>query len=522
MARMPQIPEPEISSRPDSRATNPEPIDSEAATRPIQQATAGAAEMGGQLESLQQQRDEAAQKLQAVGDKVTATKLAGDHAEKLRNLSDQLQQQFWDQPDKYPDEFRRQAQALTDAEIAAAPNQQIALDLAQKNAETDNQHTALAHSWMIGRTAQKAKSDVTQLMSDQVKSAEGMKTLGGLNAAIVQATKAITPLSRQVHADSEGELLKLKHDMASGWMWANGPTDPAGVRAAIDDALKTKKGPLYDNVGPKELVEYQKRSDGWAKSYGETQNFKVAAEGVDSNTKVLSAFQGKDGLTGSNIYAMERALMHQQVAIKSDPRYANSPDAKVQQSEIVQTQLDTLRALRDASTQGGQTSGKYDPKKTAALIHRVNALGQSEQRAPNDLLKVLQVQRDLAFAQRDHWISPNDAATLMDRLGLITGKNLAKNIGNPSATGPLKSPIEPDPVHQAGVSALDTFIKSGAYGRLSPEMTTAMHSEYLRMTNETAKAGRNTDEASAKKMALLAIDHVRNRFAQQKKAEGGE
>ena len=83
----------------------------------------------------------------------------------------------------------------------------------------------------------------------------------------------------------------------------------------------------------------------------------------------------------------------------------------------------------------------------------------------------------------------------------MTGKQLSTKSGAQNM-GPIKSPISPDTVRTMGASALDGFMKSGAYGKLSPDEMTAMRVEYHHLVTDAGENARNVDENAAKKMAF--------------------
>ena len=74
MARMPQIPEPDLSSRPDSRVGQAELPDSEAVAKPFADAAETVGGIGDKLEDIQAQRDAAMEKAQNMADQVEVTR----------------------------------------------------------------------------------------------------------------------------------------------------------------------------------------------------------------------------------------------------------------------------------------------------------------------------------------------------------------------------------------------------------------------------------------------------------------
>jgi hypothetical protein len=523
MARMPQIPQPEFSGRPGgSLGAGRELPDAKSIAEPFDDAARTVAGTGDRLERLQAQRDTAAAELQKVKDATTADQLEADHKIASNALLESIQQQHFDNPrampaEKVPQEFERQLREMTNGEIQVESSPSVALKIAEKYAKSDGESRLSAQSWLFRRQAQEVKDGAYKAAQSNVRLAQAQSTVEGLGATIADARRKLGPTFSQVHgADAGKAMQEMGRDMAGSWVEANGPTNPRGVRAAVDDAIMNKRGPLWENLPAHQLAGYQKKLNEWGKGYGERQRGTVAAEAVDFNTKTLDLFHSKE-LDSKNFYQMRDSLTHKQLAIKHDPQYKDNPDEQVKQSEIVQTQIDTLEALKNASEGSGHWADKFDAKKTAALFKRYEALSKSDHRAPNDLLGVLQVQRDLAQMQAEHKISPGDAATLTRSLRLLTGKSLSKSSG--PQVGPMTSPIKPDAPRTVGASALDAHIKSGAYGKLSPEQATQMRVEYHRMTTDAGETGRNLDEVGAKKMALLAIQHV---LARTKTAAHGE
>ncbi len=505
MARMPQIPAPEIGNRPDSRVGRAESPDIEAVTQPFQMGASAAENAADHLERLQQQRDQATAKLQKVADSVTATKMAGDHSEKLRNLATQLQTQFWDTPEKFPDEFRRQSQALTDSEIKGAPSQQVAMDLAEKNATIDNQHLSLAHSWSIGRTAQLAKSQFTELASSQVRAAQSATTLPGLTVAISTAEKTLAPLAKDIHANPEMAVDKLKHDMAAAWVEANGPNNPAGVGSALGQ----KDGPL-SLLTPKEQAEYQRKAGGeWLKGYGERERFNVIKEAADHGSKVYDLFLNGQ-LDSKNTFQMKAALDAKMDAISKNPQYDKNPEEKAHQVKVVQTQLDTLRYLSEAAQKGGHFDAAFDQAKQTKLFNDLAALGKPGDKTPKDLLKVVELRHDLAEAQFSRSISDARAATMNKALTQMTGKALTKEASNTWHLPTLNDFSFRSP-RQAGNAALNAHFESGAFGKLTDEQKNNARMDYLSQIVDATENGRNVDTKSAEQMAFEAMKHAAGR-----------
>lgn len=506
MARMPQIPQPELSGRPGGNiGGRAEAPDIKAVTEPFESGAKLLGEVGNDFERLQKQRDDAQQKLQKAVDGVTATRMAGDHSEKARNLLDSLQVQYADTPEKVPEEYRRQLSELTDSEIKAAPNQGVALDIAQKYATIDNQHVASSHSWMVLRQAQKAKSDLAALASSHVRAAQAQTTLPGLQAAINGALSSLDPHIKNLHSDPDLAREKLSHDMAAGWVEANSPNNPKGVAIALEQG----KGPLAQHLSADERAKYAKRAESDFHGYGEHQRFQVMKEASDHGAKAYELFL-KGDLDSRNVFQMKDALEKKQSAIERNPNL--SGDEKKTQNEIVSKQLKTLRYLDEAARKPGRFDPAFDQAKQTKLLGDFFALGKPGDKTAKDLLKVVQLRHDLAEAQANRWISDARAQTMNKALTQMTGKSLAaesKNTGWPVSFMGFggRSP------QQAGNVVLNSYFKSDnlAFGKLTPEQQNDARTNYLEQLVDAQENGRNIDSKAAEQMAFESLKYVSGR-----------
>lgn len=505
MARMPQVPAPDFGPRPDRHAGAFTAPDFASIEKPLESAANLASGIGDHFERLQQERDAATAKLQKVVDSVSATRMAGDHAEKARNLLTQVQQQNIDTPEKVPEEFRAQLRELTDSEIKAAPSQNVALDIAQKYATIDNQQATTAHSWMLDRLAQKAKSDFVALTNSQVRAAQAQTTLGGLGITISNALKTLEPHLKDLHAEPDVVREKLQHDMAAAWVEANSPNNPVGVSSALDQ----KKGPLAQHLTPKERLEFQRRAFSDLKGYGEIQRFQVIKEAVDHGSQAYDLFLGGN-LDSKNVFQMKDALEKKQAAIAANPNL--TVDEREAQADIVQTQLSTLRYLDEAARKPGRFDPAFDQEKQTKLLNDFFALGKPTDHTPKDMLKIVRLRHDLAEAQSNRWISDARAQTMNRALTQMTGKALShetKNTGWPISFLGFggRSP------QQAGNVVLNSYFKGDnkAFGKLTVEQQNQARVDYLSQIVDAQENGRNLDAKTAEKMAFDAVAYVAGR-----------
>lgn len=509
MARMPQIPQPELAGRPGGNMSERSVMpDIRATEAPLEDAAKLTAHVGDHYERLQLQRDAAQEKLQKAVDGVTATRMAGDHAEKANNLFEQLRQQFNDTPEKLPEEYRRQLREMTDAEIKAAPSQNVALDISQKYAVQDNQHTAAVHSWMILRMTQKAKSDLVAMSNSQIRAAQSQTTVQGLQATVDSALATLGPHIQQLHGDPDAVRQKLKTDMASAWVEANGPDNPAGVALALDGAKKG--GPLAE-LKPVQLEHYQKQAQAWVKGYGERERFQVSKEAVALNNKLGDLFLNGQ-LDSKNAFQMKASLEAKLDAIDKNPQYKDNPAEKAAQTKIVQMQLDGLKYLREAAEKPGHFDPVFDAPKVNAILDRFDELGKPGAKGPKDLLKIVELQKDLAHAQADRWIPPGYASTMIKSLAQMTGKGIDRESKN-TGWGVSFLGFGGRSPQQAGNVVLNNYFKGDnkAFGKLTLEQQNQARVDYLGQVVDAQETGRNLDTKAAEQMAFASIKNVAGR-----------
>ena len=498
MARMPQIPEPEISSLPRVEPSR-EQVDFGAVGAPAEDAAKSLSNIGDTLASAQDQRDKAQAKLQAVKDGVTAERMKGDHDENARNLLDQLQKDNVDNPEKVPDLYRQQLAQLTQSDVQNAPNQNVALDVAKKYAEADNQHLATAHSWMTLRMAQQVKSEVTQLAQGKVREAQAATTPGGFALAAANAEASLTMHFRNASATPDEDVKSLKQKMALGFVQANGPDRPLMVAAALRD----KNGALYKSLDPAEIPKLTKDVEAWREGYAERTQRETVDGLISGNNKLFKQWASGD-LDNKSPTQVAMALKSQQEAILADPQL--KPEEAKKQIAAVQMQLDTLEHVKNAHDKGGNYEPKLDTALTGGLLDKLSAFNLPKTWTPKDKEKISALQLDVAKAMSAHQITADDAKTLVRGIGQLTdsGRNEREGWGVP-----FLSPTRRE-LQKAGEAELSKYFngENKAFGKLTPEQQNRARLDYLGKWLDAVDSHANLDKDAAVKMASDALRNV--------------
>lgn len=499
MARMPQIPPPDISSVTEvkpSRAT----VDIGAELAPIEGVAKGA-ETG--LNELYQQKQEALQKLQEAADQVTATRLAGDHAEKLRNLAGQLQQQFWDQPDKFPEEFRKQSLAMTDSEISAAPNENVALLLSKRNAMVDDQQLATAHGWSVARIAQKSKSDLTGIERNAINAVASTPTAEQFSATLRSAHAQLDPLYGKLTPDAGKASAGFDQKVAQEWIAHN--ADPLKNPLSVMEELRSEKSPVT------KLLTAEQQAKGMRQA-------KEAWEGAGIAQRVGMLTRAHDGIGDLNALATMKdpKFLKTTAALRDEVNahvnlLSQQPIPQAAKDQIragSQRVLETIEHAEQIYRSQGNTfkSDMVDEGLRRKLIERSNALFAKTGVAPGDTLQeMLDLRADNNKAAAERKIPESTWNTIESKLSAgLSRMNAAKS----QDTGSLFWQAS----EQAGNSRVNELLdaKSGRYANATQKQRNDIWEEYQRHANAANKNGGKFDKDDARKAADAAAEFVMN------------
>jgi hypothetical protein len=499
MARMPQIPEPEISDLPHIGVGH-ENVDVDSEIAPFNMAAKGATQGLNDLSELQSQKEDALAKLQKSADETTATKLAGDHAEKLRNLAPQLQTTFWNNPDKYPDEFRKQSLAITDAEISAAPNENVALELAKRNAVVDNQQLAVAHAWSVSRTAQKAKSDLTGIERNSIDAVSSSPTIEQFSYQLKQAHSQLDPLYDKITSDTAKASASFDSRVAQEWIARN--SDPQKNPLSVMEELQKNNSPIHQLLTQEQINKGMKQA-------------KEAFEGAGVMQRVGMLTRAHDGVGDLNALAAAKdpKFLRTTAALRDE---VNSHLNLLAQQQIPQAAKDQIKASSQRvmeaidnaesiyrSQKGSFDSSMIDEKARRSLIERSNALFAKTVPAGDHLQEMLDLRADNNKAAADKKIPESTWKAIEDKLSAGFSRI---NDARSKDTGDFlwRNP------QQAGNQRVDDLLdeKTGRYANATQKQRNDIWEQYLEHVNAAAKSGGKFDNNGARKAADQAAEFV--------------
>ncbi len=506
--KMPRIPDSDLGPRPDGqvgRATLPSSDGGASAFGVAADQAAGVADIFAKREAVQQKAlQDALDAKQAIVDTVTATRSAGDFEESLRGVSDQLQAQFADTPEKAPAAMLLAARQLADGAINAAPNSTVGLAMAQKTAAATNQTMTSMHSWAQGRMTQKAKNDLTVLENQASRGAEGAASPEQLAAFAADRHADLDPLYDKLSGDSAAKKQELDQSMAKAWVTANSARDPIGTSKALDST----GGFLVDNLSAEDRDRGRKQAEASLEGMGKFKQMQVLKEGVDLTGNAYSLLRTDEWKPGVAL-SLQQALDRQRVSVTLDPNMKE--DARKTQLASLDLQSKTIAALDMVSRR--QTG--FDPTDPAgeAIRTKLNEDYKSlfkDGATSKDLGAVLQFRHDLAVAASSNLVSKPTFYTLDKAVANSLPKALAKEAQN---TWGMAFSFDWRNPRQAGNKILDDYIdpKGGPLGKFTPAESNAAQERYLEQLNDAQDRQQVVDKDTAKRMALDSAYFVKGR-----------
>ncbi len=498
MARMPQIPGVDYTSRPDGQVPQGgEILPSDGGAKALE---TGANFVESIADAQQRQLDQITAAKQKIVDTTTATRSAGDFEEKLRSQMTSLQSQFVDAPEKLPDEFLKSSRQLADDTIKAAPNSQVGLKLAEKTSSTIDSMMTAAHSWAQGRMTQKAKSDLTVMTNQATRGAEDVPNPVQLNAYAASKHKDLDPLFQSLTGDAQKAKEHLDSEIAKSWVTAASARDPINTLKALD----AKSGFLVDNLTAEDRKSLRAQAVSSFEGMGKTKQVNVLKEGIDQTGKAYDLFRTNE-LTAGTVYSMRKANDAKALAISLDPNMDDK--SRAAQLKTIDMQNETLRQLDIANRKQSGFDATPDEDVRGKLVEQHDALfKQDDGKAGQNLADVVKFRHDLAQAYSDNKISRNDLDRMDKSVALAMPKAMSKESTRTGLHIPVLDWTWRNP-REAGNVVLNDLMdeKTGMFGTLTPAQKNNARLYYIEQMNDAMDNGRPLD---TEKFARAAAYHV--------------
>lgn len=504
MARLPQIGAVDYSGRPgatDSGAVLPvsgEPL--------LRQGADALADLGNVLARDEAAHAKALQDAQdaknKIVDTVTATRGAGDFEENLRQMAAQLQEQFFDNPQKAAPEFLKQARQRADDFMKAAPNGEVMQSLAQKTASIVDSSMDQMHSWEQLRATQKAKGDMAVMVNQATFGAGSQPSPDALAAYAKAKHGLLDPIFEHLTDNKKMAASQLDRDMARSWVVTHGLDFPVETMAALDG----KHPFLVANLTDEDRKSLRAATQSSYEGLGKRKEMKVLEEAHGEVADAYEAFRSGDLKFSAAMDSARNSINKKKELISLDP---NMPEAsRKAQLEHLDVQSEAMRYLDLAARKQAGWDPKVDEDLRTKFNERHNELFPAGDRSnyTKDLASILAFRRDASKAVMENLISRSTFDSWNKHIALSMEPARASEQHDTGWSISFMGFGGRSP-RQAGSLALKSYFDKddGRFANLKPEQKNSAYELFVQKYNDALEAGRNVDAAAAQDMATDAV-----------------
>jgi hypothetical protein len=446
---------------------------------------------------------------QGIINEVDATRRGADFEEFARSNAEEMQKQYWDNPEgalpAYQDTLGKQADTfITEPGI----NSEVSLQLSKLTSGAINQSMTRMHAWVEARQTQKAKADLSETVNRVAAGAEQLGTPEQLAQYLDQKSEQLKPTFYGIHGeDADAELAKMRNQATRAWALATSDKSPFTVMAALEDS----NGPLASHLDAAQRESVRKDAKASFDGLEKQKEIDAIRTGLTHNKDFIESFLANptDPKLGGAIYAAQQSIEEQRKAVNAGAavdlaqaqKYGVDP-AGLSRDELLGVLNDRARffdALDKARRRQTPFDATDDVNSLAGLVQRQDAALKA--RNGKDLQSLLTQQGDLAVAVRDKKLSGPTATVMFRDLNLA----LSKAISNESSwhfelSNYFTSFQRP---REAGWSELTGHPK---FKSANPEIQTAAQVSFMHRFVQASDGGKVTvTPAVARKLARQAL-----------------
>ena len=451
--------------------------------------------------------------MQAITNEVDAGRRAGDFEESIVDAAEGIKTQFFDEPERAPEQFLNTARQMADDQIKNAPNTQVGLELAQRTNSRIDTAVRQMHDWAVDRQAQKARGDLSIIINRATGAAESMPNVQALGAHIEAKVAELGGVFADVLGkEAPAKMAQMREDMARGWVTV---ASSRGREAALNvaKALDATSGPLVDNMGATERKTARNEAIAAYEGSAKREEFELIKRGIDNGTELAKEFlRGSPEDFAKLAYSQKRALTEQLKAANAQ--------LKVERAElealginfegvgpeeipaIIKERIELVEALESAQRRQTPYDAPEDPTTVNALMVQMDkALRKSNGK---DMRAILEQQKNIAVALNSKKISGQTATTMFKTLALAMekaaeGQENVSGINTWDRTAWLRA-REP---REMGIAELNRQFESNEANQ-SPQVKMLIRLSYEALLNDALTEG-SVSATRARELALRAI-----------------
>ncbi len=369
----------------------------------------------------------ARESMQAITNEVEAGRRAGDFEESLVDAAEGIKTQFFDEPDRAPEQFLNTARMLADEQLKVAPNTQVGLELAQRSNSRIDSAMRQMHDWAIGRQTQKAKGDLSIIINRATGAAEALPTVEALGAFVKTKEAELGNMFANVLGnEAPARMAQMREDMVRGWVTV---TASKGREQAlyVAKSLDATTGPLVDNMGATERKTARNEAIAAYEGSAKREEMELIKLGIDNGTELGQQFlRGKPEEFARLAYAQKRALNEQLKAanaqLKVDQAALESMGVSFhgRGPEEIPAIIEDRIALVEALESAQRRQTPYDAPEDTATVNSLMVQMDKALRKSNgkDMRAILEQQKNVAVALNSKKISGQTATTMFKTMSL--------------------------------------------------------------------------------------------------------
>ncbi len=373
--------------------------------------------------------------MQAITNEVEAGRRAGDFEESLVDAAEGIKDQFFDEPERAPEQLLNTARMLADEQLKVAPNTQVGLELAQRSNSRIDSAVRQMHDWAISRQTQKAKGDLSIIINRATGAAEALPTVEALGAFVNAKEAELGNMFANVLGnEAPARMAQMREDMVRGWVTV---TASKGREQAlyVAKSLDATTGPLVDNMGATERKTARNEAIAAYEGSAKREELEIIKTGINRNTELGQQFlRGNPEEFARLAYTQKRALNEQLKAFNAglvvDKQTLKSmgvdADKVVRKDipELIKSRIAFVDALETAQRRQTPYDAPEDVSTVNALMVQMDkALRKSDGK---DMRAILEQQENVAVALTAKKISLQTATTMFKTMALAVEKAAAE------------------------------------------------------------------------------------------------
>lgn len=503
---------------------------------PLTDALGNLADVGYKIAADEEQRhalqmQKALEEKQAIVNEVGASRAAGDYEEGLFSTTEKLKKDFWENPEKAPEQLLAEGRRMADQQIQAAPNTATGLEVAQKTAARLDAAMREIHNWALSRQTQKAKGDLEVQINQFTAGAERMPNDSALSAYLASADEKLgSQFIKVLGADAGKRMHEVRAAAVDGWARVRGAKEPFVVANALENP--DPNSPLIKYADKDARKSLRSALEASAEGLTKTREYEQIKQNIAHGGKIASAYLTGDPQFAGIVVSERRSIAEQRLALAAKLKHDDAafkalgidPKGKTDEGllALLEDREKFVNALDHANRRQISLTAQDDPASVGALMVQMNKALKS--RNGKDMAAIAKQQTNVAVALAGERVSGATATQMFQTMALAmqTAADNQEDVWGPNTTKRFHAPREAGIAELnrqlggaweqvAGGGAIEQAasfkqpIFQGPYSSLSPETKAAIRLDYEAMFNAAVSAQQATDEKATRRMALRAI-----------------